>query len=340
MKIALPYNTQLGEYQTNVVKGGIEKFCHQIVNTFDVEIINIDNNDPIKENVRKTKEFAKDINADIIITNWIHASFIGAKIVDSEIPIMFVNHGCSGLLSTLNSMIRLNNNYHSVYMVGKWQHDFYKRMAKRVNAENKFLIEGYINSGCVEGEKPKLLPMEYDVCTIGRCVPLDKRPFLLKEWLKDWDYNSLVMTNTPEEELNIKYMNKNLHWDGVLWDLKHTDVMSNLSKSKYYFSTMNVETFGITALEALSHGVPIILRSNDGTHASTDLCADESYYNTTANNIELKNVLDSPYNFDRKEIQDATWEKHSYKNWKKSFSNAIDKTVEKFKNRNLSAFIT
>ena len=56
MKIALPYNTQLGEYQTNVVKGGIEKFCHQIVNTFDVEIINIDNNDPIKENVRKTKE--------------------------------------------------------------------------------------------------------------------------------------------------------------------------------------------------------------------------------------------------------------------------------------------
>ncbi|BCU97303.1 MAG: hypothetical protein CM15mV16_0370 [uncultured marine virus] len=136
---------------------------------------------------------------------------------------------------TLSSMIRLNNNYHSVYMVGSWQHDFYKRMAKRVNEENNFLIEGYINSGCVEGENQKLLPMEYDVCTIGRCVPLDKRPFLLKEWLKDWDYNSLVMTNTPEEELNIKYMNKNLHWDGVLWDLKHTDVMSNLSKSKYYF---------------------------------------------------------------------------------------------------------
>ena len=134
MKIALPYNTQLGKYQTNVVKGGIEKFCHQIVNTFDVEIINIDNNDPIKENVRKTKEFAKDINADIIITNWIHASFIGAKIIDSEIPIMFVNHGCSGLLSTLTSMIRLHNNHHSVYMVGKWQHDFCKRMAKRVNA--------------------------------------------------------------------------------------------------------------------------------------------------------------------------------------------------------------
>ena len=253
---------------------------------------------------------------------------------------MFVNHGCSGLLSTLTSMISLHNNHHSVYMVGKCQHDFYKRMAKRVNEENRFSVEGYINSGCVEGKKPKLLPAEYDVCTIGRCVPIDKRPFALKEWLKDWDYNSLVMTNTPTEEENIKYMNKNLHWDGVLWDSKHVDVMSNLSKSKYYFSTMNVETFGITALEALSHGVPIILRSNNGTHASTDLCADKSYYNTVKTNIELKDILDSPYNFDRKEIQDSTWEKHSYQNWKKSFSNAIDKTVEKFKNRNLSAFIT
>ena len=44
-------------------------------------------------------------------------------------------------------------------------------------------------------------------------------------------------------------------------DLNHVDVMKNLSKSMTYFSTCYHETWGITALEALSHGVPIILNS-------------------------------------------------------------------------------
>ena len=35
MKIVLPYNTHFGKYDTERVVGGIEKFCHQINDTFD-----------------------------------------------------------------------------------------------------------------------------------------------------------------------------------------------------------------------------------------------------------------------------------------------------------------
>ncbi|BCU97304.1 MAG: hypothetical protein CM15mV16_0380 [uncultured marine virus] len=54
-------------------------------------------------------------------------------------------------------------------------------------------------------------------------------------------------------------------------------------------------------------------------HMHQPICVQMKVIIIQRNNIELKNVLDSPYNFDRKEIQDATWEKHSYKNWKNHF---------------------
>ena len=54
-------------------------------------------------------------------------------------------------------------------------------------------------------------------------------------------------------------------------------------------------------------------------------------------------LIDAIYFFnevDRKEIQDMTWEKHSHENWKNNFENAIDMTIEKFKDvRNSNSYI-
>jgi len=334
MRILLPYNTNLGEFNTEIIRGGIEKFCNQIVQTFnDVHILNIDNNNPIKENTTKIKDYAKKINADIIISNWGTASFAGAKIVDSEIPIMFISHGCIPFGSVLSTISRLREKGHAVYMVSKWQNNWYRQMSKRMGHPDEIKVDGYINSGYVQGKKPKLLPIEYDCCTIGRCEPVDKKPFLLKEWLQKWDYNTIVLTNTPTDKRGIKYLNRNSHWSGVLFDLKYQDVMKELSKSKYYFATMYIETWGITVLESLAHGVPVILRSKDGTHAAIDVCSDEKHYKLVSNNIELSEAIKSSHNLDRKEIQDMTWDKHSYDKWKSHFENCIDKTIENFKKR-------
>jgi hypothetical protein len=131
MKIALPYNTHFGEYNSGVVVGGIEKFCHQIVDLYeDVHIVNIDNdNESVRSNTDKIKSFAKDINADIIISNWHQASFTGAKIVDSEVPIMFVHHSGPSMGSNIGSILRLRANSHSCYFVSEHQQKRYQDMA-------------------------------------------------------------------------------------------------------------------------------------------------------------------------------------------------------------------
>ena len=341
MRIVLPYNTHFGGYDTNRIVGGIEKFCHQINDTFDdVRLLYIDNNNPIKDNTTKIKNYAKDIDADIIISNWHQASFSGAKMLDSEVPIMFVNHGHHGIGSILSLMKNLTNNNHSCYMVSKHQHEWYRAMAKRMKTDD-VVVDGYINSSYVRGDKPKLSDIKYDCCTIGRCDPVEKKPFLLKDWLETTTFKTILMTNTPTDEKEMRYLDKNSHWDGVLFDLKHKDVMKTLSQSMSYFSTCTMETWGITALEALSHGVPIILNSKNNSHASTELCSSDNHYALVSDDLQLALAIDSfEKNADRKEIQDAAWDKHGYDKWKVSFANAIDRTIEKYKKPSLSAFMS
>ena len=332
MKIVLPYNTHFGEYNSDIIVGGIEKFCHQIVDNFpNVEIINIDNKEPVKENTIKIKEFARSVDKDIIISNWHQASFSGAKMLDSEIPIMFVNHGHHGLGSILGLMRNLMNSNHSCYMVSESQHEWYRSMAKRMKTYDVEVC-GYINSSYVEGDKPKLLPIEYDCCTIGRCDPVEKKPFTMKSWLQDTNYKTVLLTNTPTVEKEIDYLYKNSHWDDVLFNLKHSDVMKTLSKSKTYFSTCPMETWGITALESLSHGVPIILNSKDNKHASTSICASDKHYRLVSNRDELVDAIKSFENVDRQEIQEMTWKKHSIDGWKTQMETAINKTIDNFEN--------
>jgi len=341
MRIVLPYNNIWGAYDTNRVVGGIEKFCHQINDTFDdVHIIDIDNKDPIKDNTTKIKNFAKDCNADIIISNWPQASFSGAKMLDSEVPMMFINHTHSQIGSILSLMNNIMNKNHSCYMVSKWQHDQYKNMAKRMKHSHDISIDGYINSSYVIGEKPELSDIEYDCGTIGRCDPVEKKPFILKDWLETTTFKTIVITNTPMYERELKYLNKNSHWDGVMLDMNHKDVVKTISKCQTYFSTMWNETWGITALEALSHGIPIILNSKNGSHASVDLCASDTHYKLVSDDLQLALAIDHFENADRKEIQDMTWSKHQHGNWKRVFINAIDTTIEKYKKPSLSAFMS
>ena len=340
MRIALPYSTEFGEYSPSIVKGGIEKFCGQIINTFDdVHLVYIDDDNTkpthsVKDNTTKIKNFARSIDADIIISNWPQASFNGSKLLDMGIPIMYVNHTHYGIASIINRMFNLRNYNHSCYMVSDYQHEWYKSMSKRLKRNDDLVVDGYLNPSYVEGNKPDLLDIEYDCCTIGRCEPFEKKPFILKNWLSNTDYRTILMTNTPSKGRNFnrdnEYLQKNSHWNGVLMDLNHVDVMKNLSKSMTYFSTCYHETWGITALEALSHGVPIILNSKKNKHSSTSLCSKDSHYKIVSNKLELSDAIKSFENIDRKEIQDMTWDKHQYKDWKTNFANAIDHTIEKF----------
>ena len=177
--------------------------------------------------------------------------------------------------------------------------------------------------------KPDILDNEYDCGTIGRCDK-EKNPFKLKHMTKHTDLNTLVISSKSSHQKNSKYYETNKNWNNVIWDKPHDEVVKNISKCKTFFSTWNKETWGITALEALSCGVPVILNcDNDGDHASEIIPAHKSHYKKIPNNDKdaLVDAIKS-FDVDRKEVQEMTWEKHNKKQWKKDFENNVDKTIE------------
>lgn len=344
MKILLPYSNAHGrKFGDKVVVGGIEKFCHSIYETFDnVKIVEIEDDTKIKENVELIKKSAIEYDADIVISNWTKASYCGMKIMDCPVPIMKISHGNNPMMSTLYRFYKLKEFGHSVFFVSNYQSKYYKDMAKRT--KSKLIdIDGYINSGYVKGNKPKIeYDTKYDCITIGRCDPNEKKPFLLKKLLKDTKMKTLVMTNRIEKgRPEYEYYERNKDTPDTLWDLEYEDVMNNLSKSMTFFQTFWQEAYGLTTLEALSRGVPVILNTRDNIHAAETiqkryLCFWKQKHCTKIplnDKDALIYAINSYRGIDRKEIQDMTWDKHSHDKWKSHFENCIDKTIENFKKR-------
>ena len=342
MKILLLYREPFDRRITSkTVSGGGEMFCRSIYENFkddvivrhipyaaDIEWSGSDKN----QEQRNIINFAEDNKVDVIISNYPNAIYTGSLIQKSHIPIMFISHNVYPIPSIIQRMNSLTHNGHSVFLVSEWQHKRYKEMVKRI--KNKYPdISGYINSSYCKIE-PKLVEPFWDCGTIGRCDK-NKKPFLLRKLLKDTDMKNLIISGKYQSENDKKYYEKNKELDNVKWDIEYNEVIDKLSKFKTYFSTCNHETWGITALEALSCGVPLILNGyKDGTHASEIIPANKSHYKVipTNNKEELIKAIRSFKNVDRKEIQEMTFEKHSRKNWKKNFENAIDKTIGNFKN--------
>ena len=121
--------------------------------------------------------------------------------------------------------------------------------------------------------------------------------------IKNTDISSLVITSKTQLDKDLPYYNKNKDWDDVVWNEPYDKVMESISKCKTYFSTWNAETWGITAMEALSCGVPVILNcNNDGDHASEIIPASPNHYIKIPNNDKdaLIKAIKS-FDVDRKE---------------------------------------
>jgi hypothetical protein len=350
MKILLPFLQRNwyegGDFFDNTVVGGLEKFARLVYNHYeDIELLQVEDYyliDSRKDKIKKREQIqkqiidkSKEINADIIISNQFDSSFAGKHMLQSNIPILYITHGNENMLSRLSVFERIKKNNHSLYLVSQYQKNYYDAMLKRVGGDGNLNFDGYIEPAFVYGVKPKVIDNpEFDCVTIGRTSPL-KNPFLLKQLTKGISLKTLVMTNKiPKVDIYCyPYYCKHKNWDDVLWDLEHDDVLKNLSRGKTFFSTCPEETFGITALEALSCGLPVILSSKKNCHASEIIPTDKTHYKKVEHKDKdaLISAINSFRDIDRQEIQDMTWDKYTEKRWKSILDNAIDKTIENFK---------
>ena len=354
MKILLLYREPFDRRITSkTVSGGGEMFCRSIYENFKDDVIvhyvpyasDIEWNGSDKnQEQRDIINFAEDNKVDVIISNYPNAIYTGAVLQKSHIPIMSIIHNVYPMTSIVQRMNGLTYNGHSVFLVSEWQNKRYDEMVEKIRNrygddgayDNKHpTIAGYINSSYCKVNKKVVKPI-WDCGTIGRCDK-NKKPFLLRELLKDTDMKNLIISGKYQSENDKKYYEKNKELDNVKWDIEYNKVNDNLSKFRTYFSTCNHETWGITALEALSCGVPLILNGyKDGTHASEIISADKNHYKVipTDDKEELIKAIKSFDNVDRKEIQEMTLEKHSKEKWKSAFEDAIGQTIDTFNKKN------
>ena len=349
MKILLVYRSWYNsDFFNGITIGGMERFCKLIYKHYqniellqvkDEESLDMSKSERIKSREQIQEKIIKksqEVDADLIILNWFDSSATGKKIIKSSIPILYINHAIEYILSRLNSFRKIKENNHSLYFVSQYQKNHYDIMSKRIN-DKQIDFDGYIEPAFVSGVKPKVVDNpEFDCVTIGRSCP-HKNPFLLKELTKGTSLRTLVISNEIKENdiHSYPYYTKNKNYNDVLWNLNHDDVLKNLSRGKVFFSSWPHETFGITSLEALSCGLPVILSCKNNSHASEILFTDKTkhFYRKIEhkNKEELINAINSFKDIDRKEIRDMTWGKYTQKRWKSLLDNAIDKTIENFK---------
>tara|TARA_B100001063_G_C16754646_1_gene552384 strand:- start:152 stop:1192 length:1041 start_codon:yes stop_codon:yes gene_type:complete len=346
MKILLPFQDPYNHALTHpIVSGGTEMFCKSIYDNFNTTVYQVPY-ESIDYSMKDKKKISQDIinhaeniGADVIISNFAQAIYCGSEIIKSHIPIMIVEHCVYPMASCITRWNNAIDNGHSVFWVSKWQEKKYKKMAERTN-QRVVPITGYVNPSYCK-QKPQINETEYDCGTIGRCDS-GKNPFKLKHMTKGRDVSSLVITSSTQLKKDIPYYNKNKDWDDVVWNEPYDKVIDNIAKCNTYFSTWNGETWGITAMEALSCGVPVILNcDNDGDHASEIIPAHKGHYKMIPNNDKdaLYDAIKS-FDVDRKEVQEMTWEKHSLDGWKLQFADAVNRTIDKFNRPSLSAFMS
>ena len=356
MKILLLWTDPFDrDIENPLTSGGMEKFCKLVYANFDVFVYKIPESERKDlSHVEHIINKAEDVNADVILSNHEQALFCGSKIQQGGYPLMMMAHNYYPMVSLLG---RYNNAYkrgHSIFFVSEKQKIYYDSMAKRTKQKCVPISGYFVPSYCEYNSKLKKsdLLIEYECGTIGRCNKR-KNPFIMKYMLEDTGISNLVITQTPSQEIEyypsedtIRYYNKQLdkNWDNVLWDLPHDKVFENISKCKTYFSTWSEETYGITALEALSCGVPIILNCDKYEQSASEIIpvSTNHFKKIPHNNKELliKSIKEFD-NIDRKEIQDMTYEKYNINVWKSLLSEQISMTIDRYKkiNTNLMKFL-
>ena len=132
MKILLIYKNANNQKITDISKpmqGGAEKFCKSIFDHFDnVDVYQVNQLDDHELDIKEKQKIsqnilnqAKNINADIIISNFNHAIHNGKVMQKSHIPIMQIVHSIDLFPSIITRLKHLHTNGHSVFFVSKWQ---------------------------------------------------------------------------------------------------------------------------------------------------------------------------------------------------------------------------
>lgn len=332
MKVLMPYvDIRNGAITEKTVSGGTELFSRLINNNFDTVVFNVPWKTTPKENkkyITQIQNLIEEHKIDLILSNNIKAvCFYALRKID--IPILHITHTNYGLFTANETLAKMIGVGHSVFAVSQYNKSYFDDRAIRLN-QPKVDFAGILAPAYCQYDMPVNTNPAKSLITIGRSNSY-KHPFVLHKMVKDTGYTADVITSIGVDDDSVSYYEKNKHLPHQL-QLPHEQVISRLANSSVSVITCMNETFGITALESLSVGTPVIIRAGiTGTHASAEIAADSSHRVLIRKNNETKKAIDSLIKIDRNVIKQMTQDKYNKTQWVIDYQNAFDKTIENYK---------
>ena len=340
MKILMPVlmwenaSFKLGD---GTILGGVERFQNLVYENIDGIIpVYIAYHERTRNRViKKLQAAAEEHSANAIF--WNTARGYSVASLDLGLPVVMLNHdpGDRGnpAMARYTNLRSFVDGGGKLFCVSADQHRKSDVQSMRMNGHTIGDVQGYIPSAFASGDEQVSEEVLYDAITIGRTEE-GKHPFWLHAKLKSSPLTSCVLTRNALTEKQMRYGNKHQHWTAPRFtfrDLNHADTMKALSAGSVYVSTCPYESWGITALEALAHGLPLVLVTDgSGTHASQNVAAADSDYALISKSIKLREFEELLERYralnhsDRLAISDRTKAKHSKANWISAIRNMLD----------------
>lgn len=334
-KILMPYLVQNGlSIHSDRIFGGIERFkklvYDNIPNVIPVEITKQERKNRTGSGIFRFELLQND--PDIIFINDM-SKILGSDLIDYGRPTVWLCHEPLERTIMMVEMVKRFNEFTNkgghLYFVSQNQHEFYDANCKRITGSYIKGVKGYINSACVIGnEQVYMKDREFDAVTVGRTLS-SKDPFWIHKKLEHTNLSSAVITGdtiSSKKQKEKKYFEKNQKWQKPQYTfrgLPHKETLLTMSKGGVYVSTCTFESWGITALEALSCGLPLILVTDvSGKHSSMSIPASSNHYKNIPKTIESKELkyiiteMNEISLTDRQNIAKMTQEKHSLSKFK------------------------
>ena len=331
--------------------GDIYKFIENIDYYLDKKLTKEEEKEHRKNIIKKLILSISKNKPDVILINMYFKNWLFIELVKLDIPILYLCHNRPGGISDVSANSKLHNflQYgHSISCVSEYHKEKLIFYYSRPNDPYMFdIIPDYVipSSYC---EREKIVPAKNIVRHISRASKL-KSTFLLHDFLYDTDIPSEVITQTDGaidswgkiKDENLIYVKNNLEKYNeyprkTYVNIEHNKTMELIKDSGCMFVGLApYDTFTITSLEALSRGIPLIVKGKN-VHPAQEMVTDnyKKYIHIFKNKndfIEKVKEFNSLSIKERQGIADSCYSKMSKEKYFKKLEFILESTIVKYK---------
>ena len=331
--------------------GDIHKFIENIDYYLDKKLTKEEEKEHRKNIIKKLIFSITKDKPDVILINMYFKNWLFKELVKLDIPILYLCHNRPGGISDVSANSKLHNflQYgHSMSCVCEYHKEKLIFYYSRPNDPNMFdIIPDHVlpSSYC---EREKIVSAKNIVRHISRASKL-KSTFLLHDVLSETDIPSEVITQTDGamdswgkiKDENLIYVKNNLdkyneYPRKTYVNIEHNYTMELIEDSGCMFVGLApYDTFTITSLEALSRGIPLIVKGKD-VHPAQEMVTDD--YKKYVHIFKDKNdFIEKVKEFNllslekRQNIADSCYSKMSKEKYFKKLEFILESTIVKYK---------